>query len=298
MNPLDELPAALAMRDSRLILVKSAAASEGSLKQRRRPAMAGIRTLFAVLALAIAPAWAHHTPYIDDAAALNKAGRQRMLSQLMVKEYMEVAARLGAGTASGHLFDAITVFDDQVADLRSFSTTPDLRDAFLEVEKRWLEFRGIVTASATRANAAALHAAGERLLEAAERNTAALERHAGTPAARLVNVAGRQRMLSQRIAKDYLLVNAGVNPEVAREEMRSARSEFVAGMETLRKDLPGVEGEKLLEEVGALWNELDPLLGRERAGAQERERVIRLADAILLRMERVTGLYEKRAVAP
>jgi nitrate/nitrite-specific signal transduction histidine kinase len=298
MTPFDELPAALARRDPRLILVKSPAASGGSLNQRRRPAMSAIRTFFAVLALAIAPAWAHHAAYLDDAAAINKAGRQRMLSQLMVKEYMEIAARLGPGTATGHLFDAITVFDDQIADLRSFSTTPDLRDTFLEVEKRWLEFRALVTASATRANAAALHAAGERLLEAAERNTAALERHAGTPAARLVNVAGRQRMLSQRIAKDYLLVNAGVNPEVARAEMKSARSEFLSGMEALRKDPPGGEGDKLLEEVGALWKELDPLVAREHSLAQERERVIRLADAILLRMERVTGLYEKRTVAP
>jgi nitrate/nitrite-specific signal transduction histidine kinase len=253
-----------------------------------------VRIFLLCILLAMSPAWADHASYIDATAALNKAGRQRMLSQLMVKEYLQASTGLDAGAARGHLFEAMAVFDDQVADLKGFASTPELREAFLEVEKRWLEFRPLLTGPATRSNAAALHAAGELLLAAAERNTAVLERHAGRPAARLVNVAGRQRMLSQRIAKDYLLLVSRVNPEQAREEMASARREFSAGMEALRADLPGGEGDRLLEEVGALWRDLEPQLGRERAIDAERERVIRLTDAILVRMERVTSLYEKR----
>lgn len=253
-----------------------------------------MRALLALLLLVLAPAWADHTTYIDAASATTKAGRQRMLSQLMVKEYLQVASGIDAGAARGHLFEAIAVFDDQLADLKDFASTPELREAFAGVDAQWKEFKQIVAGPASRSQAAALHAAGERLLAAAERNTAAIERHTGRPAGRLVNLAGRQRMLSQRIAKDYLMVVSRVNIADAQAELKLARGEFAAGMEELRSNPAGTEAEKLVTEVQSLWGELEPLLGRERAIEKERERVIRLTDAILVRMERVTSLVEQR----
>jgi nitrate/nitrite-specific signal transduction histidine kinase len=253
-----------------------------------------MRFLLGLLLLVLVPAWADHTPYLDAAAAVNKAGRQRMLSQFLVKEYLQVATGVDAGMARGHLFEAIAVFDDQLVDLKDFASTPDLREAFAAVDAQWKEFKQIVAGPASRSQAVVLHAAGERLLAAAERNTAAIERHTGRPAGRLVNVAGRQRMLSQRVAKDYLMVVSRVSPDAAQAEMKIAREEFVAGMQELRGNPAGAEAEKLLTEVETSWRELEPLLGRSRAIETERERVIRLTDAILVRMERVTSLVEKR----
>src|SRR5438046_1925287 len=50
-----------------------------------------------------------------------------------------------------------------------------------------------------------------------------------------INKAGRQRMLSQRMAKFYLANTLQVDPQGSTAEIGKARTEFLAAMDTLRK---------------------------------------------------------------
>ncbi len=261
-----------------------------------------VRSLFAVLALAgfagvPLDSTATHASYLDEAAALNKAGRQRMLSQRIVKSYLQVAEGVAAPAARGQLAEAIWVFDDQLADLKAFATDPETRKTVDAVAERWATVRELATGPVSRREAAAMVAAAERLLEAAERNTAALERHNGRPAAKLVNLAGRQRMLSQRIAKNYLLLNwRGFDSAAIRAELGAARDEFERALGELRAaPESGAEIRAELDAAEAQWQKLKPMLAREHDTAAGRTAVVELADAILVRMERVTGLYERLA---
>jgi hypothetical protein len=231
--------------------------------------------------------------YLAIEAAINKAGRQRMLSEFLVKEYVQVAENVLPGNARGSLFETITIFDDQLSDLKAFASDAETRATVDELEKQWLRFRSIATRPPERSNALLLRAAGLALHEAAEHNAAALERRAGTARGKLVGLAGRQRMLSQRIAKNYLLLGWKLTDPSIREELIAADAQFDKAQRELTAAASSDALRAELAEVEKLWRGLRPLLTREVDIRFNRVKVVDATDAILSRMERVTTLFEK-----
>jgi hypothetical protein len=61
-----------------------------------------------------------------------------------------------------------------------------------------------------------------------------LEQVSGKPVGKLVNIAGRQRMLSQRVAKFYLAQTWEATVPNAQAELDKARAEFVAALDAWR----------------------------------------------------------------
>ncbi|MFX8504384.1 hypothetical protein ABTL94_19160, partial [Acinetobacter baumannii] len=75
-----------------------------------------------------------------------------------------------------------------------------------EVQKQYTVLNTLTATAPSKASAAAVAEQADRMMTAAQTATESLEKLARTPSAKLVGMAGRQRMLSQRMAKQYFLL--------------------------------------------------------------------------------------------
>ena len=130
----------------------------------------------------------------------------------------------------------------------------DARGAARQVAQQWRGMRQVAVGPVNRDAARGLAARGEAVLQASQVLVAMLENAAGTAQARLINLAGRQRMLSQRLAKLYMLRAYGVDTASIRDDLDSASREFETALASLRaapENTPAIAVE--LEAVALQW---------------------------------------------
>jgi len=232
-----------------------------------------------------------------DAEAVDRAGQLRMLSQRLVKLYALRVAGDDAAATSAELAAAREQVDERLERLGQTLSRPtfgDLLDATLQA---WSGLDAWLRRPVEVGRLGDVDAAAESLLEAAERLTHALEVASPLAALEVVNRAGRQRMLSQRLAKQALLAALGAQPLSSQAAAAAVRTieDFEATLRHLGDaPLSSPEQRAALVRAAEEWRQM---LGgvRDAADATGRRTLAQASDALLARFEQLTAAYGRMA---
>ena len=253
------------------------------------------RIVIAAMSIALCVAWLGSPAQAETTfgGLINKSGRQRMLSQRIVLSYVEIGLGVFPERARGRLWSDIALFDAQLAELQAAAPTTDVVNALAGVKALWKPFQEAANAEVSRSGARRLLFWSDDLLFATNKVVQLLQDLSGQPYSRLVNVAGRQRMLSQRMAKFYMLREWGLDTITTRDEMERARNEFTGALAALQAAPENTDAiREELEAAAVQWAWFDNALSLTD-DATFRLVVADSSAALLERMERVTGLYEQ-----
>jgi nitrate/nitrite-specific signal transduction histidine kinase len=216
---------------------------------------------------------------LDSATAVNIAGRQRMLSQRMVKAYLMLGQDIAAEDARRILHDSIDQFQSQLAALRAFQPTASVQRALVDLETAWSRCHELLTAAPSTAGADELYDANETLQRAAHRATLAYERVTAAPLDHLINLAGRQRMLSQRMAKFYFYRTWELYDAPADMELHLTRAHFTAVLSQIESSpLASAQVTARAAQLRREWEPYDQALFASKQPAEMRKNAVRVAE--------------------
>ncbi|WP_110402181.1 type IV pili methyl-accepting chemotaxis transducer N-terminal domain-containing protein [Sphaerotilus hippei] len=228
------------------------------------------------------------------ADAINRAGRLRMLSQRIVKLYALLVAGVEAAGSRALLADSRQQAEQLFAGLGRSLSRPTFGDLIEAAEATWALLRRTLDAPVNAVSLVQVDALGEDLLLQAERLTAALTTAGPVTNLQVINVSGRQRMLTQRLAKQALLASlSGPVAEAELQQRGQTRAAFEQSLGFLR-DLPLSNGSirEALTGVDRAWQTM--LKGEATMGTHEGRMALAASSEDLLELfDRLTGEYER-----
>lgn len=239
------------------------------------------------------------TTEMDVATAVNLSGRQRMLSQRMVKAYLMLGQGIATDDARTILQKSMDQFESQLATLKTFQSNPKVQSALAKLDFEWTKFKPLIIAMPSKAGAIALYDANEALQSAAHNVTLAYEDVTLAPLDHLVNLAGRERMLTQRVAKFFLYRTWDLYLEAADMEMHLSRAHFTAVLIQIKSSpLATTQIKELVAKIQREWEPYKEALLVSREPAKMRsnsKRVAELSEQMLASTEELVTLITEQA---
>ena len=175
---------------------------------------------------------------LSPGALINLCGRPRVLSQRMAIAWALVGQNVTPANAAVKLRQLETQFMRTLDRLSNMGIPDPLADRLDAVIDVWPRYRqALFGAAPAMANAALVLELSEEILEAIDHLAREAAAHAAVPEAHYVNIAGRNRMLSQRIGKFFLFREWGVCSDAMLQRMGDSWCEFEVNLAELKLSL-------------------------------------------------------------
>lgn len=260
---------------------------------------------------------------------LNLSGKQRMLSQKMSKEVMLVALDIDKSANLENLKNTSALFDKTLKGLRSGDASLNLPPTSAKrilrqlgkVEQIWADFHPAIQAITESGNVTAeqVTVIAEKnlpLLKQMNKTVGAYEKDAAKGGlakdpglAATLNLSGKQRMLTQKMSKEFLMIAYGHDVENNKLSLLETYTLFertlkglVDGDATL--GLPGTKTQKIVDqlaEVSGLWGDFKPVVSAASQAsassvtADQISQVAKLNLPLLQNMNKAVGMYAAEA---
>ncbi len=184
------------------------------------------------------------------AQAVDIAGKQRMFTQRMLKDYAMVGMKNTFGKPGEDLEKIVGDFEDATNSLLVYTKSDETKKSLEKVKTLWEPLKQTLSEEASIDKAGKLQEDLEVLLKAADDTTKLFAKESGNASGKIVNMAGRQRMLSQRMAGLYMIKVWGVEDPQFKDKMLKTMELFKTSLSELEKsELNTEEITKLLSKV-------------------------------------------------
>ena len=250
-----------------------------------------LRTV-ALLTVLITMVFSPHAQAAENMSELvNRSGMQRMLSQRIAKAYFYLGNDVSAKGMQLQLDMAVERFKKNHAVLRVKVQDGETIDLLSFVEQTFSEYGALVNKPYNQENATRVLGLSDTLLEACHSVVLNLEDQSGDDVDHIVNIAGKQRMLSQRISKFYIAYQAGFRDEATVHNLKNAVEEFQSGLKKLMGEgRNNREIDTLLAKIQKEWERISPYFLKVREGGLPLM-VLTATDEITKFSDRVASLY-------
>lgn len=280
--------------------------------------------LIASISMPIAtPAFAQGADADEAKRKVNLAGRQRMLSQRMSKAACFVATGVETEAQLAMLSSAYDLFSSTHVALRFGDTDmglnkelkPNIQAALSLVDEKWLIFAPSIADIVSKGrsdsrNLQTLDESGLDLLGVMNSTVGKIAHAYGEDLEELplilsltIDLAGRQRMFTQKMSKEFCLLDAGINIDDNRASLKRTQELFNLTLTSLVDGFPGMvipapneDINSKLAEVTTLWQHINTILERVASGGeitdQDRLTVAKDIEPVLTAMNEAVGMYE------
>lgn len=249
---------------------------------------------------------------------INLAGKQRMLTQKMSQEMLLIGRGVYVDSTKTELDESAKLFDKTLKGLAvgdALLGLPKTTDKAIlkqldKVEKLWTSFQeNVQSVLADDASQAVMENVAELNLPLLAEMNKAVQMYAKSsgdskldPAmATTINLAGKQRMLTQKMTKELFLVASGISPEENHEKLKETAALFERTLTGLldgenELGLQGTQDSAIREQlqlVGILWVEYKPILFVGDTSADGLAIAVEVNQPLLEQMDIAVKMYEE-----
>ena len=227
----------------------------------------------------------------DTVKLIDIAGKQRMLSQRIAKDYLYAGKKVAPAKANKQLKASLSELQSAHQTLVKSINDPDIANLLAFVEMSTEDFESTAKEDFTIDNAQLVIDLSESMLEGSQYVVDSLKETVKIKESKIVGQSGKQRMLSQRIAKYYIAYQAGIKDKNTVDQMKAAVATFSESHAALMANSANTpEINKKLNEIDRLWKIVYKFyLNIEKGGLPLI--VFNTTDNITKKMNQITGLY-------
>ena len=239
---------------------------------------------------------------------INLAGKQRMLTQKMSKEALFMAKGIDVDTNKASLTKTAELFDKTLkglvagdADLTLPKTeNKDILAQLEVVTKLWTPFKAnidkVVAGKSDKATLEAIAKENLPLLKNMNKAVGMFAKASGSKLdpemAKTINLAGKQRMLTQKMTKELLLVANGIDADANKANAKKTGELFETTLKGLTDKCKNEDIKKQLGVVAKLWADYKEIVVKADTSDASLKKAEELNMPLLKNMNKAVKMFE------